>query len=86
METAPRQGGGELGWGRHSLQKLKTPKRRLSRARGNEEEGLVLRQNPLAGRCVEGEVEELRAGPRGRQASSDSRHHPCRQWRFPGKW
>lgn len=54
VETAPRQ---ESPWGswegqRHSLEKRKAPRRRLSRERGNEEEGLVLRQNPLAGRCV----------------------------------
>lgn len=30
---------------------------------------------------------DLRAGPRPLpQASSDSRHHPGRQWRSPGRW
>lgn len=58
--------------------------------RANEELGR-LQAGGLVG--VEGGVwvagemrRELRAGPRPPlKASSDSHHHPCHQWRFPGR-
>lgn len=48
----------------HPLQKLKIPKRRPSGQRGNEEEGLALRQDRGARRCVE----EGGGGGRGAQS------------------
>lgn len=75
----------------HPLQKLKVPKRRPSGERGSEEEGVALLQDPwgfVGGWRKAGEMGgELRARPRPLlQASSDSHHHPCHHWRFPGRW